>query len=108
MGVVPLFVAGGASATCIEGVPGMAAGTAPEVGRPGFPIAFWADDFYFGHDRYCFFKKICGKYKREITEENSGALKARKKAGWREGGRPKIWFAPTAVLFIENHVSCIS
>jgi len=50
-GFFPLLPAGGAAARRVKSVPTMAAGAAPLIGGSGFPIAFGAGYFYFGHIR---------------------------------------------------------
>jgi hypothetical protein len=46
---LPLLGAGRATACCVESVPFMPTVTGPQVGGSGFPIAFWAGNFYFSH-----------------------------------------------------------
>jgi hypothetical protein len=46
----PLLGTGGTAACGIEYMPGVAAGAGPLIGGGGFPVAFRAGYFYFGHD----------------------------------------------------------
>jgi hypothetical protein len=48
-GFLPLLAAGRASPGSVEGMPAVAAGALPPIGGGGFPIAFWAGNFYFSH-----------------------------------------------------------